>query len=43
MPSPNWKMFVQSYIYQISAKNNSTKFLMPSKLFANFDFAMRET
>ena len=43
MPIPNWKMFVQSYIYQISVKNNSTKFLISSKLFANFDFAMRET
>ena len=31
-------MFVQSYICQVSVKNNSTKFLTLSKLFANFDF-----
>ena len=40
MPRPNQKMFVHSYIFQKSIKNNLTKFLILSKLFANFDFTI---
>ena len=40
MPIPNYKMFVQSCICQISIKKNSTKFLTLSKFFANFGFTI---
>ena len=33
-------MFVQYYLCQVRIKNNSTKFLTLSKLFANFDFTV---
>ena len=40
MPIPNYKIFVQSCICQISIKKNSTKFLTLSKFFANFGFTI---
>ena len=33
-------MFVQSYISQVSIKNNRRKFLTLIKIFANFDFTI---